>query len=183
MRLFSQKMRAYTELRDFGFRRAEQRTELFSRVLALVQPRFSAEYPLHPRDVQENEELFYVPALQIGCTGYIVEKSSLRLLTFGSYIGAADHLWAYYRGFALGNESSERRNDFRITAVKDKQACLKVLNRIVWSPQRNSFDSKDLDSLPLAIEDVDLYFYIKEFIAAERNDWFEFEIDKKRAPN
>lgn len=127
-------------------------------------------------EVLENGDAYYFPVGWIGCSGHLVTKNPLRLIAFGSYIGPAAHIWAYYQGVSLAHLGEDRRNTLRILSVRDFEKTRGVLKQFInpkWLAQEFAAGPP---SLPWELEDVDLYFGIRGLLEAKEKDWFRFEI-------
>lgn len=143
--------------------------EVVRRAAAAVFAYLEREEPFEFDRALLNDDLVYIPIGWIGCIGFLVERSSGSAILLGSGIGLNVHVWAYYRGFADGEDSASRRNDLIITSICDPHATRRVLRRIVRSA--------DLDRLPLRVCDVDLYFLRNDLWKAELKGAFTFRIE------
>jgi hypothetical protein len=125
--------------------------------------------------IQENDDACYFPIGWIGCSGFLVEKASLNVLQFGSYIGAKEHVWAYYRGFSFELLGADRLNDLTITKVNNHKKCSEILRQIA---RRNGLSIELLQDppiLPFVLRGVDLYFEIRNLMEAERENWLSLK--------
>lgn len=166
---------------SFGFRPADCNTAIFvaaERVfLSSLTDESDAPEPLYKRDqVLENPDAFYFPVGWIGCSGHLVSKSQLRLISFGSYIGPGAHIWAYYQGISMGPLGKNRQNNLRILKVSDIEKTVGVLKQFLSPRWVDSHLVPRFASLPVDIEKVDLYFGIGGLLEAKMGNWFDFEV-------
>lgn len=144
--------------------------------LSTLSGDFASEFVYDRNQVRENDDSFYFPVGWIGCSGHLVSKNPLRLISFGSYIGPEAHIWAYYAGISLAPLGKDRKNKLKILFINDHENTIRVLKTFLDS----SWLARDLvprlSSLPVEISDVDLYFGIRGLLEAKENDWFRFEV-------
>lgn len=126
--------------------------------------------------VLENGDSFYFPVGWIGCSGHLVSKNPLRLISFGSYIGPEEHIWAYYTGISLAPLGKDRKNKFKILGINDRDNTVRVLKTFLDSNLLARDLIPRLSSLPVEFSDIDLYFGISGLLEAKENDWFRFEV-------
>lgn len=121
------------------------------------------------RDALVNEDLIYIPETWVGCGGFLYDRRAERIILLGSGIPVAVHVWAFYRGFADGETGADRLNDLVITSVRDEAATYRTLRTRLLNPPK-------LDSLPVRIESIDLYFFREELWKAELRGFFRFDV-------
>lgn len=126
--------------------------------------------------VLEGPSAFYFPIGWIGCSGHLVIKDSFEVVSFGSYIGDKEHIWAYHQNISMENLGKDRKNTFTIQKVQDVEKTTKVLKSFLDSRYVNNEIVPKLSELPITLQDVDLYFGIRDLLTAKYKDWFEFEI-------
>jgi len=168
---------------DFGFRSADTSTATFSKAEAAFLSSLSNEESASKLgysrgDVLENQDSFYFPVGWIGCCGHLVNKSSLHVVSFGSYIGPGAHIWAYYEGISMEALGRDRRNTLRILSVSDTRNTVEVLKTFLNPRWVRTELIPKLSALPTEIEGVDLYFGIRSLLEARANGWFAFEVAK-----
>jgi hypothetical protein len=125
-------------------------------------------------DILEGEAFFYLPVTWIGCCGMLVlKKPGYDVVVFGSFVGAATHIWAWMRGVNF-----EGTNDLVIRAVHDERETLRCLKKI-WTARyvNNTVKPQLRSSMPVRIPSSELYFGIGALREAEGNRWFDFRIE------
>jgi hypothetical protein len=168
---------------DFGFRTADIGSTTFGEAETLFLSSLSSEsdaarVDYEQRRVLENDDAFYFPVGWVGCSGHLVSKRPLRLISFGSYVGPGAHIWAYYEGISMESVGKDRLNDFEILSVKDKQNTVRVLKTFLSPKWVDGEVVPRLSSLPLELKGIDLYFGIRGLLDARANEWFDFRVSK-----
>jgi hypothetical protein len=166
---------------NFGFRSADIETSNFKAAEAAFlsgQSSSTAAFDLgYKREsVLENGDAYYFPVGWVGCSGHLVTKNPLRLISFGSYIGPGAHIWAHYQGISMAPLGKDRQNTLKILSISDLANTLRVLKTFLnpkWVDQELSVR---LSSLPTELKEVDLYFGIRDLLEAQDNDWFRFKV-------
>ncbi len=159
---------ASVDVANGGFKKAE--LSLFSQ---LEFDPFEIGYK--SKDVLENRDTYYFPIVCVGCCGYLVTKEDLEVISFGSYVGRIEHIWAYYEGAQLASLGKDRNNSLIIKEVRDAKRTLKVLKSFLDNNYVNSIEP-EFRSLPIVLDNVDIYFGIRDLFDARMKNWFEFEI-------
>ncbi|WP_413665349.1 hypothetical protein ACG1BZ_09220 [Microbulbifer sp. CNSA002] len=129
------------------------------------------------QNVLENENAFYFPIGWIGCSGHLVKKDTMEIISFGSYIGPEEHIWAYHQGISLANLGKDRKNDLIITEIFNKDETIKVLKKFFDNRYLNKEIVPKLSNLPITLTDLDLYFGIRDLLSAKYKNWFSFYIE------
>lgn len=168
---------------DFGFRAADTEAAAFREAEAIFLSSLSSERSASQLGysrgrVLENGDAFYFPVGWIGCSGHLVIKSPLRLISFGSYIGPGAHIWAYYEGISMEPLGRDRRNSLDILSVRDRQNTVRVLKTFLNPKWVDGEVIPRLSSMPLNLKDVDLYFGIRGLLEARANEWFGFRVSE-----
>ena len=168
-------------LADFDYRTAETETRIFEKAEALYLSKLfvgkNASDMGYDRDrVLENEDSFYFPTAWVGCGGHLVSKSPYRLISFGSYIGAAAHIWAYYQGISMAPLGKDRLNNLKILYIEDEENTVRVLKTFLNPRWVTSELVPKLTSLPVEINGIDLYFGIRGLLEAKEKKWFSFHV-------
>ncbi|WP_444996278.1 hypothetical protein [Aliikangiella sp. IMCC44359] len=127
-------------------------------------------------DVLESTSTFFFPVGWIGCCGHLVIKDSFEVVSFGSYIGEKEHIWAYHQSISLETLGKDRKNTFTILKVQDVENTTKVLKSFLDSRYVNNEIVPKFNRQPITLEDVDLYFGIRNLLTSKYKGWFEFEI-------
>lgn len=166
---------------DFGFRAADTEAATFREAEALFLSSLSSERSASQIGYERgrvlgNGNAFYFPVGWIGCSGHLVIKSPLRLISFGSYIGPGAHIWAYYEGISMEPLGKDRRNNLDILSVKDKQNTVRVLKTFLNPKWVEGEVVPRLSLMPLNLKGVDLYFGIRGLLEARANEWFGFRV-------
>lgn len=133
-----------------------------------------SHYNYESSDSVENEDTYFIPISWIGCIGHLVTKDEFKVITFGSGVGYQALIWAYYEGIRYG---AGKRNSITIEAIEDMDKTRGALHSFLNRDENAHISPPILDSLPIVLEDVDLYFGISQLFEARLNNWFEFEID------
>lgn len=168
-------------IRDFGLRPVGSTDDLLVHKLEkAVEARFGeppGELSMrYARDgILEGDGYYYMPVSWIGCCGMLVVKPDFEVVVFGSFVGAATHLWAWLRGVDLEGEAG---NDLVVRAVHDERETLRCL-KTIWTARyvNNVLKPRLRGELPVRITRSVLYFGIRALRAAETNEWFEFDIE------
>ncbi|MBU6952518.1 hypothetical protein [Hahella sp. HN01] len=124
----------------------------------------------------ERPSTFYFPICWIGCTGYLVIKGDHDIVTFGSYVGMQEHIWVFIQGITLAAQGKNRRNTLTITEVSDPINTNKTLKRFLDGRYVTQEVEPKYSQPPIVLQDVDLYFAIRDLIWAQRYNWFQFII-------
>ncbi|WP_156397994.1 MULTISPECIES: hypothetical protein [unclassified Duganella] len=165
---------------EFGFRLAETDSAIFDSAEALFLSQLSSEaakeFGYAREHVLENDDAFYIPLGWIGCCGHLISKFPLHLISFGSYIGPETHLWAYYQGISMSPLGKDRKNQLRILSICDYENTVTVLKTFLDHRWLERKSAPRLSSLPVELNEVDLYFGISGLLQAKKNNWFQFEI-------
>ena len=169
------------KLADFGFKKADTTTNKFHEAEVLFLSSFEstaevAEFGYKQENVRENEDAYYFPVGWVGCSGHLVTKSPLRLVSFGSYVGANAHIWAHYKGISMAPLGKDRRNTLRILSIRDVENTVRVLKSFVHPQWVDRELSLMQTPMPIQIEGIDLYFGIRDLLEAEMHEWFKFEV-------
>jgi hypothetical protein len=127
--------------------------------------------------ILQNDDLLYLPIRWIGCVGVLVSKADGRVMVLGSGVQLSAHVWAYYRGFADGETSTERLNDLVIVRIADERKTEDVLRCFLTFHYIVHVVRPGFRQLPLRITDVDLYFAKGKFKEAEEQGWFDFRVE------
>jgi hypothetical protein len=85
------------------------------------------------RQALEAATWWYVPYSWIGCAGFVVEKATGQVHQMGSNAGLDTYLWAQARGLLWD------RADLVIDAVRDRDAAIRWLRRVVSVPTRDHY--------------------------------------------
>ena len=168
-------------LDDFDYQTVETESGIFKEAEALYLSNLfvgkSASDMGYERErVLENEDTFYFPLGWIGCSGSLVSKSPLRLISFGSQIGPGAHIWAYYQGISMAPLGKDRQNSLKILRVKDEKNTLRVLKTFLNPSWVEGELLPKLTSLPVEINGINLFFGIRGLLEAKENEWFSFQV-------
>jgi hypothetical protein len=166
---------------SFGFHAANTETSSFreaeAALLSGLPSSTAAEDLGYERgSVLENGDAYYFPVGWIGCSGYLVTKNPLHLIAFGSYIGPGAHIWAHYQGISMEPLGKDRRNTLKILSISDRENTLRVLRKFLHPRWVDQELSPKLSSLPIELNEIDLYFGIRALLEAQENGWFGFEV-------
>lgn len=126
--------------------------------------------------ILENSEMFYFSFCWVGCSGYLISKNDFTVISFGSSVGRDEHLWAYHSGVALADFGEDRKNTIEIYSVRDIGNAKKSLDRVFLQGNKDVSLLESIGSGRIKLDDVDLYFSIRDLLEAKYNDWFQFKI-------
>ncbi len=137
-----------------------------------------ASYENYSRNkVLEGATAYYFPICWIGSSGHLVIKNTHEVVSFGSYIGKSEHIWAYHYGISIASLGKDRKNDFTICKINDEENTIKVLESFLDAKTLISEIVPRLNNLPLILNDVDLYFGIRDLLKAKYENWFQYKIN------
>lgn len=126
--------------------------------------------------VLESPSAIFFPIGWIGCRGHLVVKDTFEVVSFGSYIGTKEHIWAYHQNISMEDLGKDRKNTFTIRKIQDAENTTKVLKSFLDSRYVDNEIVPKYNELPIVLEDVDLYFGIRDLLTAKYKQWFEFKI-------
>jgi hypothetical protein len=128
-----------------------------------------------------NTEYIFFPVGWIGCGGALVGRRSLEVRLLGTPLPVGVQVWALDRGFPLGDTVQDRRVDFVVTAVRDVGQTLRVLSLLRTSLRTEALEP-GLDTLPLVLSGIDVYFELYHLWQAEAHGWFTFHVRGRAGP-
>jgi hypothetical protein len=124
-----------------------------------------------------NDDLIYVPYGWVGCLGFLVHRRTERVILLGSVLVPHQWVWAFYRGFSLGETAADRQDTLVIRAVHQPRETVKTFRWLMRREPKFKRLGRQLRTLPCIIRDVDLLFAVRELMVAEEKQYFDFEIN------
>lgn len=161
----------------FGFRpysKTDSTPLSVERAQELIAKPVGKDWSCDSADVLVNNELLCMPYGYVGCFGVLVERQSGRLLWMGSALPPVEHVWGYYKGARDGQTTNDRLCDISIEEINDLDRTVKLLS--IVSGQSAVDLRKSLGSLPFVIRQIDVYWHLREFRAAELAKIFSFKV-------
>lgn len=117
-----------------------------------------------------NDKQFYIPYTWIGCVGYLVDRTTSKVMALGSGIAVETQIWALYRGIR------DDHNNLEILAVHDMVELESLLRQVMGNYRFRTEVKPRIGTLPCLVENLRLYPVCEYLRRAEINNWYRFRI-------